>query len=351
VRGVGLVTSLGNDARQSVAASAAGILRAAELPGVKVAATDMGVDEVPVVGHAVPLAQGFAGVGRLLALGVAALADLQSVLEDGKSKRTAMLVALPPPFYELDPPPTQLPRDQPEMYGDFIPRLARLAKLEAPAVSRVYCRTQSDFVAALDEAFVLLRRRVVERCIIGGIDTLVDSSTLEALLDGGLAKTDDDPARLSPGEAAGFLCLEAERSGGVPALGFIDEWVQDAEPSTRFNGDPAVGRALARSIANTLRDRPRPGVVIGQLNGDERRAMDWGHALVWLSANAGLKGVAEVYPAASFGEIGAATGPASVALALDAVSRAEGGAPCLVWLYGDDGSRASFLVHAGGEAR
>jgi 3-oxoacyl-[acyl-carrier-protein] synthase-1 len=80
-------------------------------------------------------------------------------------------------------------------------------------------------------------------------------------------------------------------------------------------------------------------LIVGTLNGDPVRAMEWGTALVSLPPWA--SGADHLYPAASFGDTGAAAGAMNVVFALRTLTRSRAGYPsALVWASGDDGGRA-----------
>ena len=96
VTGIGMVSSLGLDVVTSCAAARAGIVRAQELD-VQIVDRET-QDLVPVVGHVIPLTQGFTHTGRLLRIAQLALADLQR-LNDWTSEDPERLLTyfvLPP---------------------------------------------------------------------------------------------------------------------------------------------------------------------------------------------------------------------------------------------------------------
>lgn len=183
------------------------------------------------------------------------------------------------------------------------------------------------------------------------MDSFVEPQVAWALNSLRLLKTPSNPVGILPGEAAAFVVLEplsaaTRRGARIEAL--LEAPTLRTEPFHRRSGSPPLGRALARCILDTLElleDRgAHTGLVIGALNGDAYRAQDWGHALVQLRS---LHGLPEWYPAASFGELGAASGPVGLCMAIRGFARGY----CktdnvLVWTLGDDGSRGSFYVRS-----
>ena len=83
----------------------------------------------------------------------------------------------------------------------------------------------------------------------------------------------------------------------------------------------------------------RLGLFIGDLNGTERRALDWGHAIMRLRSKLESDLAVPLWlPAASFGDTGAAAGPVAICLAARGFDR--GYAPngnVVVWLSSESG--------------
>jgi 3-oxoacyl-[acyl-carrier-protein] synthase-1 len=84
-------------------------------------------------------------------------------------------------------------------------------------------------------------------------------------------------------------------------------------------------------------------------NGEVFRASDWGCSLVRLRAADGLaeEGVNAWYPAASFGDVGAASGAVATCIAVEAHTRRYAPLPHALILTSSDGpSRAGCVVSA-----
>ena len=220
--------------------------------------------------------------------------------------------------------PEDMPANQPlpsmvwrEQCKDFIPRLLQRCGLEGPpATARLYFGGHAGFVTALQEAVNTIRQGTVDRCLVGGIDCCVEPAFLWAAVTNGLLKTAINPCGFHPGEAAAFLLLERlvdARSRKANALAILGETAIEQEAFNRLSDKLPQGAALATVLRQVL-SRCAPngsdvGLVIGDLNGDTARAMDWGYALVRLAAEVRLGELPLWLPAQSFGETGAATGP------------------------------------------
>jgi uncharacterized protein (TIGR02270 family) len=366
VTALGLVTALGSGLVQSCAASRARVLRLALLDELQLFDKDVH-EAVPVRGHAATEVAGrLSGVARLVQLGAAGLADLVPRTGLTDLRRVALHLSLPSGLYlsaweaelrkEREPEPDDEEAEEPRsakvrrtLEAKLLPLLLRTAKLSL-GPSRLFLHDGGGFVRALREAAQALASGAVDACIVGGIDSLVDRHVLEALAGLHLLATPEHAAGILPGEGAAFVLVErasAARRRGA-AIQAVLGGCAEAQGQGRLQDVHEPGRALADAIAASVASaHAAPGLVIGSLNGDERRALDWGHAQVRLRLRGALRDAREWHPATSFGDLGAASGPAAVCAAARAFARGYSPSPeCLVWLAGDDGSRAAFTITA-----
>ncbi|RKH46208.1 TIGR02270 family protein [Corallococcus sicarius] len=383
VTGLGLVSSLGDGVVGSCAAARVGVARPGAMEGTPVVDEDSG-EELPVTGHAIPhLTQGFSGVGRLVRLGVAALADLVHQTGLTAGPRTGLFLNLPSGFLlaaaerhareaakqeaaasrqEEDSGEAEVSEEEPllaevlrERYsGTLLPRLLAQATLPGGVSQQeLFFGDSPGFVTALRAAERALRSGAVERCIVGGIDSLVEPEWLDALEELRLLKTPNRPTGLMPGECAAFVLVEqvgtaARRSAPVHA--YIDALASASEPTHLFSGQPHLGVALTSALSEVLgklEDRGREtGLVFADVDGTMQRAQDWGYAQVRLDGFP-LKELPQWTPVDAWGGVGAATGALAVCMA--ARSFARGHAPTsgiLAWLWGWSGERAALHVRA-----
>jgi uncharacterized protein (TIGR02270 family) len=361
VTGMGLVSALGEDAAGCCAAGRAAVLRIQELEEAYV--FDPTSRELePAYGHSVPwVTRGFAGLGRLAALGGAGLSSLQRATGQEDWERVALFVTTRSGFHarlhaEQEGATPDGPASlQKELQQSLIPRMLKtLGVRQAPRVQKVFLG-ESGFIQALQEAAELLRQRRVEQCIVGGVDSLVEPEVVRQLDALRLLKSPSNPVGCIPGEAAAFLRLEApgaalRRKAPIEAL--LDSPRRQAEPFHRKSGQPALGMALASCIGATLGPArghdAQVGLVIAGLNGDAYRAQDWGHALIRLRGEGLLEaGLPEWYPAFPFGEAGSVMGPLGVAMAACGFARAyTPPGTTLLWVGSDTGERGALRIHA-----
>jgi hypothetical protein len=370
VSAVGMCSSLGPDVVSSCAAARAGITRAREQVHFEVLDEEAG-DTVPLAAHSAVGTEGFVGLGRLIRLGVAGLRDLltRAALGPELLHESAFVVNLPTGFYEemaegaqqredgsTAYPPRVVTLDGPELterrsyYLDrLIPRLLTQAGLGALRPhAQVVVGDQAGWATALAWAMHLLSSGAAKRCIAGGIDSLLDSEILAALLQANLLKTPENPVGLMPGESAAFLLVErmdaAAARGAKPLAVLGPPVLLQGEPH-ELSGEPVTGERLAGTIsAAVAADTPRsPDLVLCDCSGTHRTAMEWGSALVRLPREVGE--APQWFPAAMFGATGAATGPVSACVAVRAFERGYApGSEVLTWLASARGDRAAIRL-------
>ena len=333
---MGMVSSLGPDALTSCAAFRAGLVRLRPLE-VQLRDDDL-MECVPLVGHATfGIAEGYTGLGRIARLGLAALKDLLRSTGRLDWSRSGLYVALSDDFHLAEASKLSTTSQSPDLaeeMADFLeykksklrtqllPLLGKLAELTIPAANQALAFTGTvGFVALLRHACERLDCDGLDRVVIGGVDSLLETDQLEACHRLGCLKSPSSAGGLIPGEMAAFLLLEkradATRSQRIhlPVSGLAEA----KEPFNRLAEDPPLGRALAASLGQTVRgcgaDAGSKGLLIGDLNGDPYRATDWGHAIVRLKGEFPWFDPPLLYPAAGFGDAGCANSAAAACVA------------------------------------
>ncbi len=358
VTGLGMVSCLGHGVVASCAASRAGISRISALDDSPPLWDEEQREVVPVCGHTVPcFTRGFSGLGRLVSLGAAALKDFCQNTEPIEWARTALFITTSEDFYcwrrharrgeRLEHAPHRA------YYSQYlIPRLLKAAGVtEVPQVQRLFFG-EIGFLQALHEAARLLSTRHLERCIVGGVDSLTEPIVIDSLATLRLLKSPTNPVGFLPGEAAAFIQVERPshaRRRSVRVQSLLSGWGWAHEPFDRTARAVAVGEALSQVIENTLnnswQENALPQWVLSGLNGDHYRASDWGNAQVRLRERMHRDALIEWIPALSFGETAAATGPLMVCMVARASERRYAPTRCaLAWLGSDSGARGSFSL-------
>jgi len=348
-----MVSALGLDAGTSCAAARAGLTRISELDCLSV--FDEQSDElVPLVGHQVPyLSPGLFGFARLLQLALAAAEDMQGARPVPPGSRMGMVLLLrsdwhrstfnqqrrgapPPPVNpEADPDPEpddpavsfdgqappppwaaddqELSRERQRLEGELLTGIiTRLGLWFEPELRRTITSDQSGFVAGLKQAAAWLDAGACDACWIGGVDSYLDPPTVAALAGLRVLRTPANPVGLIPGEAASFL--EVRLAGKAPkdTLAVIESFAE-ASGRPAADGSPVDAEPLVRAMIDAQAGRPASFQVVN-LNGSVARANEWGMVSLRCRTLGLQNGSALWIPPLHFGEIGSATGPASIAL-------------------------------------
>lgn len=339
----GANTSLGASAG-ACAAMRAGLVRPAPLTSMMF---DTEEGDVPVTGHPVPTARGFVGEARLLSLCLPALRDLASAAGLASTPHLALSMSLPDLGERAAaaraprPPELRLLDRVVEASGLTIPADVRLAFLAGPA----------GFGLAVQAALGLIGQGRAEACVVGGVDSLCDDLAVGALAVDDHLKSGDNPVGMQPGEAAAFLLLEAPgpaRRRKATPLAHVEVAVAQ-DPRSRE--EAPLGQGLYEAIRQAA-DGSLPaggGWFLLDLNGETRRASDWGHCQQRLARRLpSLLPAIEWTPATSFGDTGAASGALAAILAVRAIQRGYGPRPMALILGSSAGGRRAATRIEGG---
>lgn len=368
ITALGLVTALGHDVVHCAAAHRAGFSFARALPGLRVEAEfeDDEHHDAAVSGHALgPLTDGFLQAGRWIRLGLAALQNLAAYgalppPDDAPFwSRTALMVIVPDTTSER----FAWPYDEAMQLisSRFVAKL--LGLFGAPiAFDPGWIFTGHAGVApAILAAQGLLAHGNLDRVIVLGVDSWVDAVSVGVLDDERRLKSPLSPAGMQPGEGAACFLVEREavarhRAGRVEGAIVAAQHVAPPGPvptqaSDRAPFDHAVGRSLAAAASAVLGAAGVVGAFTGDLvidlNGEEWKARVLSTARLLLRDVIDFDRAGTVFPCASFGEIGAASGPASVCLAVRAFARGYARAEkTLVLSIADGGEVAAVLLGA-----
>lgn len=289
----------------------------------------------PYLGHRVrDVPDEIQGMDRLAGLATLALQDLFSTLTDPARElgRYAFILCLPSGYLSWAHAALEGPAPQAFSSGVFLnPREAEyLAEIQESIIPRIFSafpdlprpiwtgivlEDQAGFSEGVTRAAALLTQGRADSCLLGGVDSRILFQDRRALEDLGLVMTDDFPAGFVPGEGAAFLQLRPPHWTGE-SLASIQAAAQAAEPEHRLSGSPPVAEALtqvARAALQNAGGGQRPFLVLSPVNGSPWISCEWGYLL------ARVPTLAEgdyLYPAAAFGEMGAANGPVATCMAI-----------------------------------
>lgn len=342
VTGVGLVTAIGFDAAATAMAVRAGITRARTIPEFL---TDGGCEAtgMPAVG----LTDHRSGSDRLVTMAIPALQEaLEQAEREGDElpdESGALILALPPadrPAYET-------------FDGGDLADLLELAECEGLGEVVPVPGGHTGGLRGVESAVQRLRQRKVSFAVVGGVDCLLERPGLLWLDENDRLRTEARADGLIPGEAAAFLVLEraadAQERGArtlarLAALGFARE---DASFTSTV---PSRAHGLSRAVRGALDQYPRGADairhVLCDLNGESYRMREW--AMCHGRELPGWTSECLRHPVENFGDVGAASGPALVALGATFIDRGLlGDDPVMIWCSADEGDRGCLLMERG----
>ena len=348
ITGLGMMTALGQGAEGVCAAIRAGISRPHPMNDFQLWDPEA-QDEVPLLGHPVAgITDGFQGLGRWSRLGHLALRDLvrYARLTDWPVTswmRCGLMLCTP----HLSPERFTFGRREVDALAG---RLLQATSLPIATDSRLlFMEGESGVWQALKTAEKNITSGRWDRAILLAVDSLLDAGSLRWLATTGRLKGPEQPVGLMPGEAGACVLIEHPRhcqgqpEGTLQGVAVANE-PDDQEPHVR-----RFGRALGRAVEEVLvtsRARLLAGNVVGNLNGEETRAMAWGTTLTQVIRPLGLTYLREKWPAISLGDVGTASVVVSMGYALRAYTRrhaAEG--PTLVWGFSERSPQGACLVY------
>lgn len=222
--------------------------------------------------------------------------------------------------------------------------------LDAQAV-RVLPRGHAGGLMAFQAAAQWLAQFQCRAVLVVGVDSYHDEQTVRSLEIHLRLKTRDIRGGFVPGEAAGACLLVRQgvaQGAGLPELAHILSGATALEPSPLRSSEPSLGEGLTAVIAAATQDLKLPQEQISltycDLNGERFRNEEFVFAL--LRTQAAFRDPNDyVSPADCWGDVGAASGPLFVMLAVAAKLRghAKGRYP-LLWAGSDNGYRSAIAL-------
>ena len=369
VTGAGMVSSLGLDISNSCAAARSGIVRVQPLDSFPLLSTD-DFDPVPLSVHQVPyVTEGFEGPMRLIQLLQNALKDLihQTPGRTFRPESIGFYLSLPDnmriyknlDLIEDDGDRKELEQTaakseiQPWLHDSvcaILHQVVSLAGWNGRATLRSFTASgHTGVIEAISAATLDLHEERIQYAIIGAVDSLLEEPTLTWIDYRGGLKGPGMAFGIQPGEAAACFVLEPAFQS-LPVLATLYGVINSSEPEAFSSGKHPSGQGLTEVIfplmkAAGIGQDGQPWFISDQ-NGENCRAMEWGMAVTRLRSQfpAIEEGIVW-YPAASFGETGAASCALSLCLAINAFTRNYAIAEKVIILSSSDGpERAGLLL-------
>lgn len=206
-------------------------------------------------------------------------------------------------------------------------------------------------LVALEHALRQLDAGHTAACVVGGVDSYLHPATLDWLDESGRLSTTANRSGFVPGEAAGFVLVTTDataRAWGLPTLATIrgvGTWV---EPNALGSGRVCTGEALTAAIAGATLGLRLPqekiATVYCDLNGERHRTEELLYVPLRLPAPF-VDANRHESPADAWGDVGAASGPLYLCLAVASAERRYArGTHVLAWASSDGGTRAAATL-------
>jgi 3-oxoacyl-[acyl-carrier-protein] synthase-1 len=208
-------------------------------------------------------------------------------------------------------------------------------------------------LSGIEQAATRIGRGEAELCVVGGVDSYLEGSTLEWLEESRLLDCDGIRGGFPPGEGAAMIALASDatrRHLGLPCLATVRATASALEQRDPNGPEGLLGEALTDvflRIARALRPPERFDDFYCDINGERPRVTDLGFALL-RTAESFRDPTGYRTAVSRVGDLGAATGALSCILAARAWARGyASGSTALVAGSSWSGLRAAVLLTSG----
>ncbi len=331
ISAIGMVSSVGFDARTSCASIRAGISRPNEYSyysQLDYATQDM----EPIIVHQMQgVTEGYYFLGLWLKLAKLCMKDLFSNnnLPDKKDalfwQRTGIIAAIP--NMDDDRYLGQAGISVDYLKQDYLAKLVQYFGIPILEKNlRLSSYGSSGALAAMNVASDMMNCGDIDRAIVLSVDSYINQASLEWLQNHNRLKTADNTTGLCPGEAGCCFMLEStssllQRAGD--SLAKIERIEMGMEKQSILNDEPISGEMMKDALAKILTDfsesSPLKATIISDLNGENWKALQFSNAR---TANRALSDASPlIIPAASIGDVGVSVGAACICLATQVFAR------------------------------
>ena len=263
-------------------------------------------------------------------------------LQPGKPLKMGLALALPSPR-------PGLPED---LQRQIIKRInARHARYFSATAS--FPKGHAAGLIGLQAATAKLERGAMDACVVAGVDSYIEPTTLEWLEDCEQlhnAGVQNNPWGLIPGEAGAALLLMREpiaRAAGLPPLAIVLGTGTGMEPKRIKTETVCTGEGLTQAFRDALAPLPdgaKVTDVYGDMNGEPYRADEYGFTILRTGPRFDPDFVCQT-PADCCGDVGAASGVLLLLLASSAcVKKYSAGNTALIFCSSEDGMRGAAVV-------
>ncbi len=338
---VGARTPLGLTAEASMAAVRAGISALGEHPTI----VDGAAEPVRMACDAL-LDPKRMGAERLVEMVASAVDEAARGVEPQRTGVTAIPLML------------ALPEARPGWTGEHVRAVS-----EGVAASRLPLRFASVTLfpfghaaglVALDAACATLRAGRAELVMVAGADSYLDLDTLDWLDDNRQLATSYHRGAFFPGEGAGAFVVasgEAVRRHGLRSLAVVRETATATETKLIKTDAVCLGQGLTECVRQATAPLRLPAEavdgIVCDINGERYRSEEWGFTFLRFP-HTFVDPTGYHLPASCWGDVGAASGPLFVAMAVGAGRKGWAKGPrYLLWCSSEGGARAAAVLELG----
>lgn len=216
--------------------------------------------------------------------------------------------------------------------------------------SKAIAKGRSSGLMAVHTACELLQIGKADMVVAGGCDTYKDLDVLGFLNVESRLKSEINLDGFIPGEGVGFLLLmteaEAKRQG-KNILGRLKATATGFEEGHLYSEIPYKGEGLSQTFRllfnNDTALLEKIKTVYSNMNGESHWAKEWGVSYIRFQDKI-KKDFEIVHPADSFGDLGAASGPVMIGLAITGMQRGYKKGPALIYASSDRGDRGAIIL-------
>jgi 3-oxoacyl-[acyl-carrier-protein] synthase-1 len=280
-----------------------------------------------LTGARTALSKKLRGANRLAGLGILALTECAA--RAPKSVRAPIFLCAPS-GRDLDP----------DRLLDAITADASIATDRKK--SRVFATGRGGIIEALQNAAELLQPGGAPACYLVGVDSVSETKQAQRLWQERKLFHRTNPDGFIPGEAGAALFLTAQASAA--ALACIEGVGRGAEPEQDVVTGTALSRALVQAIGRAKLEPDKLAALVHDSSGARRFSEELTLASQRPPFNRIADGSQTFAPADFTGEIGAASGALSLAMAAFFISEAVIQGPALVTFLAEGSERGAAVV-------
>lgn len=207
-------------------------------------------------------------------------------------------------------------------------------------------------IAALDMAISKIQTGQSDLCLFGGCDSYISFDSLQWLSLTGCLHTMANRWGFVPGEAASFSLIASDQwiaSQGIGSFAQILGTATSCEDNRIRTETICIGNGLSKAVAQAVSpligSREKVSHVYCDINGEPYRVDEWGFTIARLGKFF-VDGSSYCSPANCWGDVGAASGPLLIGLAIEAARRRYAkGSHQLIWCSSESGERSAALLY------